>query len=158
MKYRSFQYRLINRAVSTNIHLFRWGIKESAECTFCDHQQETYYHLFYECSPVQDLIQYMCSKWGDDSCNPTYKNVILNSVHENPKHVVNCVCVILKQYVYRTRCLGEQLSRKGLDVVVSECKNFEKYYAVKDQRLYQYNKKWCGGDLEEYSSQMDLDM
>ena len=57
MKYRSFQYRLIMRAVITNVHLQRWGIIETDACTFCQAEVETYRHLFSECPAVQDIWQ-----------------------------------------------------------------------------------------------------
>ena len=34
-KYRSFQYRLLHRALVMNTHLFHWGLADSQNCTFC---------------------------------------------------------------------------------------------------------------------------
>ena len=46
-KYRSFQYRLVHRAIVTNMHLYRWGIKTSNMCHFCGLSKETLTHLFF---------------------------------------------------------------------------------------------------------------
>ena len=54
-KYRSFMYRLLQRAVVTNIHLKHWKIKDSDLCSFCGEKRETYLHLFWECQVVQNL-------------------------------------------------------------------------------------------------------
>ena len=44
-KYRSFQYRILQRAVVTNINLEKWGIIPSNACTFCRNQPETLLHI-----------------------------------------------------------------------------------------------------------------
>ena len=48
-KYRSFQYRLLQRAIITNQHLYKWGKKTQNTCTFCDGTEESLVHLFFEC-------------------------------------------------------------------------------------------------------------
>ena len=54
-KYRSFQYRLMYRAIVTNVHLAKWKITSTDLCTFCNVHSETYVHLFIECKKVQTL-------------------------------------------------------------------------------------------------------
>ena len=39
--YRSFNYRLLHRAVITNIQLSRWSVIETENCTFCKNSPET---------------------------------------------------------------------------------------------------------------------
>ena len=54
-KYRSFQYRLVQRGLVTNIQMFKWGLIESNICSFCGQSEETLTHLFYYCNKVQVL-------------------------------------------------------------------------------------------------------
>ena len=54
-KLRSFQYRLLHRAIITNIHLNRWGKIESDGCSFCHKSSESYSHLFATCTSVVEL-------------------------------------------------------------------------------------------------------
>ena len=44
-KYRSFQYRLLQRAIVTNIQLFKWKVISSKDCSFCGIYEETILHL-----------------------------------------------------------------------------------------------------------------
>ena len=53
VKYRSFQFRLLHRAVTLNSHLYRWHVKENNLCTFCGTCKETYTHLFVMCPMVR---------------------------------------------------------------------------------------------------------
>ena len=48
-KYRSFQCRLLHRAIIKNVHLKHWGKVESDSCYFCQMSRETYSHLFVQC-------------------------------------------------------------------------------------------------------------
>ena len=54
-KYRSFQYRLLHRAVIMNTHLYQWGMTETNLCTFCNQAKETYTHFFVMCPEVQEM-------------------------------------------------------------------------------------------------------
>ena len=54
-KYRSFQFRLLHRAIITNVHLKPWKMREDDGCSFCDSDRETYEHLFVLRKSTQDL-------------------------------------------------------------------------------------------------------
>ena len=54
-KYRSFQYKLLQRGLVTDIQLAKWGIAQSELCNFCSEKTETVAHILFECSEVQSL-------------------------------------------------------------------------------------------------------
>ena len=54
-KLRWFQARLIHRILPTNRFLFLCKIKESPLCTFCNTEEETLRHLFWDCPMVAQL-------------------------------------------------------------------------------------------------------
>ena len=54
-KYRSFQYRLLHKAIVTNVHLYKWKLRSSPECEFCELFNKTLEHLFFQCEKVQNL-------------------------------------------------------------------------------------------------------
>ena len=54
-KYRSFQYRLMQRGLVLNTHLYRWGKISSSMCSFCGKEPETYDHLFVMCEKIQPI-------------------------------------------------------------------------------------------------------
>ena len=49
----SFQYQLLNYILFTNAKLLKIGLLLTDQCTFCNVNEETLYHLFFECSHVQ---------------------------------------------------------------------------------------------------------
>ncbi len=56
-KLRSFQYKLLHRALPTRVELYRYGIIDNELCVFCHLDRETLEHLFGDCPYVQDLWQ-----------------------------------------------------------------------------------------------------
>ena len=147
-KFRSFQYRLIHRAIITNIHLKRWKMKESDECSFCGEQRETYLHLFVFCDKVRDLWikleRFLCG-FRETEINFNSQNVIFNSlVEDDAEHVKNFICLVTKQFIYRQRCLHKTLNFKELKAYVLNIKSMEKYIAIKNNRISKHVKKWHG--------------
>ena len=44
-KLREFQYKILNNIVFTNDKLFRFGLSQSPNCTFCNEEPESLEHL-----------------------------------------------------------------------------------------------------------------
>ena len=150
-KFRSFQYRLLHRAIILNSHLYRWGIKSSNVCSFCAKSKETLLHFFVLCPTAQCvwdkfrelLLSY--SNCGDVNLTP--KNIIFNTVSKKP--IVRFLCLIVKQYLYRQRCASKPINFTELKAHVRYLENIEKYVAIKNNRLSKHLQKWYP---ENYSS------
>ena len=146
-KIRSFQYRLLNHAIVTNIHLFHFKIRSDDLCSFCDCCRETILHLFFYCETVQkfwtDVLKF-CDEILDWEVEPefNYVNLIFNTLKEQPRHVVNFIFLLGKVYIYRNRCLGKSLSMCEFEHYVYETKAVEKYITMKNQTMDKYMYKW----------------
>ena len=87
-KYRSFQYRLLQRSLVTNIQLKQWGITVDNSCYFCRNEKETVIHMLIECPEVkklwEDLKAYLVQRFRLNSqniiCNK--KEIISNRIVE----------------------------------------------------------------------------
>ena len=145
-KFRSFQYRLIRRAIVLNSHLKRWNRRENDLCSRCATTKETISHLFYECDGV-------CAFWRNvfpfiQQFNRNVKidmckfNFLFNQIAGRSVNITNFLCLVFKQFVYRQRCLQKDLSMFGFKNYVYEIQNSEKYYAIKNNKLYAHYKKW----------------
>ena len=79
-KYRSFQYRLLHRAVITNVHLHRWKKRSDDLCTFCGREAETYKHIFGNCTQLSDIwtaVETLSHEFGNGELTIDTKNIIL---------------------------------------------------------------------------------
>ena len=146
-KYRSFQFRLLHRAIITNVHLFRWGLAESNVCTFCKCEKETYVHLFVYCQCVRDLWvnveQTMSIVGGLEPIHFDTDTVMWNRViRNNAEHVKNLICLVTKQYIYRKRCQSSTPEFHELKQIIFNIRAIERYIATKNNKLSKHNKKW----------------
>ena len=146
-KYRSFQYRLLQRAIVTNVQLCSWHILSSSLCSFCHQDEETVIHLLYNCPIVQELWGNIISfiKQEYKATNVTfilsYKRVVLNNIVDG-NHIANFVCLLAKYYIYSQRCLKRELHISSLKSFVKKTEQIEKYIAIKNGKLGFHHKKW----------------
>ena len=145
-KLRSFQFRLLHRAIITNIHLNRWGKIESDSCTFCKEAPETYVHLFVYCRYVKaiwiELETWMEVEISAESITFGLDRVISNKIMDNAKHVKNTICLMLKQYIYRKRCFKEIPTFNEFKRMIVNNRNVERYNALKNDNMTKHIKKW----------------
>ena len=143
---RSFQYRILQRAVVTNKHLNLWGLRNSSNCYYCGNYIESMVHLFCLCSCVQklwyDLRVYIQQNFQDISLSLEPFNIIKNRITPNQRHVVNFWCLITKQYIYSQRCLSGQIGIAGLKARIRSIEMTERFIASKNGRLSKHYAKW----------------
>ena len=145
-KYRSFQYRLLQRGIITGIQLFKWGILPTDLCYYCQSERETVLHLFCTCTKVKEL-------WAQVAEYIEQKYSILVKLHSGAiifnklakgNHVANFLCLIVKQYIYSQKCLQRELIFREVKARIMEVQNVEKYIAIKNDKLNVHVKKWTG--------------
>ena len=144
-KLRSFQYRLLQRALVTNVNLYRWGITTNNLCVLCNSEIETINHLFVECSCVSLLWQQIES-FILDSFGITItlmpRNKLWGCTTPKKQHTVNFILLVTRQYIYRQRCLKKKISFVALKNEILTLKKVEKYIALKNHKEKQYLRKW----------------
>ena len=145
-KYRSFQYRLLHRAIVNNIHLKHWKIIEDDNCTLCGQHRETYLHLFIYCKKVEPIwlkLKSYMKRYGLKNIDFNERNVIFNClIPDQPSHIKNFLCLVTKQYIYRQWCLRKDLSFNELIALIYSLENNEKYIASKSNKLLKHHRKW----------------
>ena len=159
-KFRSFQYRLLQRSIITNTLLFKWKLCDTELCSFCQEERETVLHMLCECKIVKELWQeiseYLEEKY-QFKVDINKKNILLNTVSKDSK-IINFVCLLSKIYIYRQRCLKMSINLQGIKMFVSSVENLEKYIACKNGKVNQHEKKWGSitqsqGSFEQYIEQ-----
>ena len=128
-------------------------------CSFCESEKETLIHLFFSCEIVQAL-------WKEVSrfIQSEFKlNIVLNAetvmwnnAMGKPKHIVNLVILIAKQYIYRQRCRKKMLHMPEIKAKVLETKCTEKYIAIKNNCLEKHLLKWTQTEEQEVDGNMSV--
>ena len=147
-KYRSFQYRLLQRGIITNIQLYTWGIAPSDQCSFCKKERETVIHLLVECEKVKSLWEsvkeYIGQRFPGVKVVLTPTNILMNTIcQDNKAHVVNFLCLLVKQFVYRQRCMSKEIHLPMLLQHIKQTESIERYVAKKNGKESKHYSKWC---------------
>lgn len=143
-KLRAFQYKLINHAVITNVHLKMWNLSASDLCSFCGLVSEDYLHLFCTCTKVAELRKYiieLCNNMSPDN-NFSHKDFLLNTVNNNQQSIVNTITLVTKYYIYRNRCLEQPLSVNQLKEYILYHNKMEFLGSLVEGRVQKCKDKW----------------
>ena len=62
-KLRSFQFKILHDILNVKNNLFRWKISENSYCRFCNLQNETLIHFFFDCEIVKNFLDSFCDWW-----------------------------------------------------------------------------------------------
>ena len=157
-KYRSFQYRLLQRGLVTNSHLYKWGLKNTDRCNFCRIEKESLVHMMYSCSSVQafwsQVLVFLHEKHGVRDVSFNSKDVIKNTMCNSK--VGNFICLAAKQYIYKQRCFEEDLKIQQFKGHIMHLQNIKKYVAIKNGKLSKHQAKWGNVDVNVESNNIDM--
>ena len=96
-----FQTRINHRILATNSLLYKMKIIDNKMCTFCNCQEETIVHIFWECRKVQPLFQYLKDKLHNLESLLSCKSFILGTESSDFKYDI--LFLEMKRYIYLAR-------------------------------------------------------
>ena len=141
-KLRSFQYRLLCKAIITNMHLMHYKIRLDNRCTFCDIEKQTLSHLFLRCQVVKKFLSEICQWQNIPISSLSFEAITLNTITGNIREVQNTIILLAKQYIYKSRCKNEKPNFIQFKSEVIEIKTIEYEIAKKSDKLNKHERKW----------------
>ena len=143
-KLKYLQFRVLNRILTTNIKRCKW-LKVSPLCTFCKEYNETILHIFWECSHVKKLwllLEKSCQYFLGVPLKLTMVDTILNNYAGLQQELINYLIIIMKQYIYSTKCFQHKLQYTAYMAKVSYWYLIDKHDAFHSKKQKQLFKKW----------------
>ena len=106
-KSREFQYKILNRYLTTNAFLHKIGLRTSPLCTFCGAESESLEHLLITCPFTNDF-------WLDFICRCRNVNIVLDGLSNVDKLfgiwnreegflLLNHLLIMAKKHIYECR-------------------------------------------------------
>ena len=124
-----FQYKILNRTLSTNSFLYKCKLKETHLCSFCGETKESILHLFWECATVktlwlefQDLLYEKC----DVSLPLAARYIIMGLEDYDPHNCLNYCIILIKYYIYSCRFTSNIPCLHGAINILKKFFNIEK--------------------------------
>ena len=111
-KTRMFQWNILHRLLITNKKLLLFGISDSNMCTFCDSEEETICHLFYDCKYVKELWQKLFH-WLHPNIllqkEISPEETLFGLIGYGDNQLFNLVLILCKRFIYVKRCCKQPL-------------------------------------------------
>ena len=145
VKLRDFQYRLLLNKVPTNVDLTIWKMLDNEDCTFCRTSPETIMHLFYECIFVKRLWKFFC-RLCDVRPEMITKDQILCNNFIQHGNVINEIGLIIKQLVYRCRCLNKNPNISMTKQEIKLIYNIQTYMCKSEAQTKKHLARWANID------------
>ena len=117
--------------VFTNDKLFRFGLSQSPNCTFCNEEPESLEHLLSRCKVSSEFWKEILS-WLKEN------NLVIESFNETGLSLgifeeseefllINHVMLLGKYYIYVRKCLGSLPSLRGFIARIWHVYNIERH-------------------------------
>ena len=102
VKLRWFQYRILNRVLTTNTLLYKINQRNNNLCTFCNEEPETIKHIFTEYKKVMpiwvQLQNWFLQKIGL-SVTLNQNLILFGTDLKKSNHAVNLIIILTKFYI-----------------------------------------------------------
>lgn len=153
-----FQYRTNQYILTTNSYLFRAGLVPSPYCPLCKTEIETIQHALWECDMVQNFLNNFTQLLDSITIPFAYnKESFIFGKFNNPKGfhnmIDNQILLIIKYYIYKSRCQEQLLSLNALVRTIKESYNIHKFIANSKDEAYvqRFHSEW-----RKWNSLLDL--
>ena len=142
-KLQNFQYQLLLGKFFTNTVLFKWKIVQSNNCEICQKMQEqTIIHLLITCvysEKIWNFVKMLCQDACLDWTNPC---IMANTVHPKATHIVNCITLAVKFFIFQQKCLNEKPTVEKLHIYLKEIYRIEIFNSTLVGKYKQMKKRW----------------
>ena len=106
--------------------------------------------MLFDCSHVEsmwtELREKMRTYLVERELDWSTKQLILNSVHPKPRHLVNFMILVMKQIIHRHKCLGTKVTYQDFENEIRTFKEIEYYCARTVNKMSVHRKKWLEYD------------
>ena len=127
----------------TNDVLFHWNIKTSNHCDICYiNVKQDITHLIWKCSVSEQIWKQLKMLIQVEDIVWSLANVMSNLVHEKPDHIVNFIVLMVKQILYRLKCLEQKPTIDCVLVELNTLYYIEKHKARITRGLTKFVKSW----------------
>ena len=145
---RWFQFRLLHRLLPTERYLYLRKLAQDPICNFCDSEEQTICHLFFDCSVSgkfwEELVTDFKAKCNHCSNLRISKEFILFG-HTSTFHsdkVFNTVILLAKFFIYKCKLNNTLPNYKNYLTYLKNRYQLEYYLAKVNDRVEQFNSNW----------------
>ena len=139
----SFQYKIIQHILCTNVLLQKIKIKQHDTCDLCKNDKETIIHLFVQCCKVIDFwkdLETWLRRDPETAVSLDPKTILFGSPSGNK--AVNQIIILAKNFIYKCKFKAQF---PKLDLFICKLRyhiSVEKYVAQISDSIETFTTKW----------------
>ena len=140
-----FQYRINHYIIGTNVLLHKINSSSSPLCQFCETENETVEHIFWECEKIQDLLENFDNILCQNNINLNYsKEQFIFGFYNNYKltMVNNIILLNIKYYIYKCKMQCVLPSTTALLNALKNTHKVEREISINKNILAYFEKDW----------------
>ena len=139
---KNFQYKLLHRILPTNLFLYKIRQKDTSLCSFCNREEETLEHLFFNCKiTYQFWLSFVEKiKLYDNDFTFRREDILLGFLSENC--FINYLFVVAKNFIYRCKLNNSRPNILGLKSRLNEYQALDFYIANKNNTVGAHGRFW----------------
>jgi len=151
VKIRNLNYKLLHNIYPTMHHLFKWKIKDTENCNWCN-VKETTHHAIFNCEIASQAITSLAEVIKSRYCLASdvvlsYENVLFGLVSTSndirlktkQKSSIDVVVTLLKQKLILQREDKTLITKIEIDNIFEERRKIEKYINTKNRKEFYIN-------------------
>ena len=121
----------------TNKAYYRFGHKDTDQCSFCQTDRQDFVHLFLECTGVKNFRETLQKDW---QAQLNKKDWFFGTDNEDLSYLIRESNI----YLHTMNWKGKSLSKVQLYVQICENEKIEAEIALRKNRLGEHIEKWAG--------------
>ena len=142
VKYREFQFKVINNILNLNYKLYKMKLIDSPLCSLCNLENETTEHLFWNCSMIQDFWNQLGRVLDMfDFSILTEKTVILGLLTKDCS-LFNFILLVAKKTIYLSRFKSVKPTIFDFISLLLEAYKMEKYISMRNNKMSIHANRW----------------
>ena len=147
IKLRNFQYKYLMRIIPTNQFLTKCHVVSSSLCEFCNMEIETFSHLFWECTYVQQFWTSLTDFLNRCNFNFSldFKTMSFGITQANPNYKVltqNFIIYIGKYFIFQAKQRKQIPNIQHFKSFLLTRIKIEKEIALLNDKLASFETKW----------------
>jgi hypothetical protein len=138
-----FQIRIIHRILGTNSLLYKINYKDAPTCNFCNSEEETIEHLFWQCKIIEPIIKATFKYKNSPMISLDMKKMLFGYTC-NTQSVTekNVLLILAKMYIFSCKTNKTTITANGLKRYFTSKLRILKCSELQKVSLCEFEKKW----------------
>jgi hypothetical protein len=138
-----FQVRIIHRLLGTNSFLHKIKYKDSPLCTFCNKEEETIEHLFWQCTITNSIIKSTLIFKTSPFNQLDLETLLFGYTSQTKKDAAkNTVLILTKMYIFLCKKNDTSITDTGLKKYLNFKVKILKHSELQKLSLCEFRNKW----------------